>query len=173
MIRLASEVMSMIQSPEYTIYSETCTNFEQSYAAAFPQLQLLIPTWYSYLKTSFVIFRPKDDVANTSRLLYTSSRAMMSLTDYQFLLGSEAYPPTKIKGTDSGFCEVFEELKKSLHCGGSALASMGIINNTNYKLLPAAATGADTAGTGTFILACDFELQWKKRSIVIRSEHSW
>ena len=63
--------------------------------------------------------------------MYPSARSTMGLTDYHVLLGSDAYPPTKIKGTDSGFCEVFEELKKSLHCGGSALASMGIINNNN------------------------------------------
>ena len=81
----------------------------------------------------------------------------MGLTDYQFLLGIDAYPPTKIKGTDSGFCEPFEELKKSFHCGGAALGgSMGILNLTNYSTL-AAATGADAANTGTFILACDFE----------------
>ena len=42
----------------------------------------------------------------------------MGLTDYHFLLGSDTYPPPKIKGTDLGFCEPFEELKKSLHCGG-------------------------------------------------------
>ena len=91
----------------------------------------------------------------------------MGLTDYHFLLGSEAYPPTNIKETDSGFCEVFEELKKSLHCGGSTLASMGIINYTNYKLLPADATGADTAGTGTFILACDFESYSEKSGALL------
>ena len=146
--------MSMIRSPEYTICSETYSNFEQSYSAAFPQLQLLIPTRYSSLKTAFVRFRPAAAVANHSSLLYTSSRATMGLTDYQFLLGSEAYPPTKIKGTDSGFCEPFEELKKSFHCGGSTLgASMGIHNYTNYQLTGAGATGANTATTGTFILA--------------------
>ena len=156
MIKLSPEVMSIIRSPEYTIYSETYSNFEQSYSAAFPQLQLLIPTRYSSLKTAFVIFRPSTAVANATYLLYPSSRATMGLTDYQFLLGSEAYPPTKIKGTDSGFCEPFEELKKSFHCGGGTLdASMGILNATNYQI--AAATGADAATTGTFILACDFE----------------
>ena len=52
-----------------------------------------------------------------------SSRCTFDLTEYQFLLGSEAYPPTKIKGTGSGFCEPFEELKESFHCGGSILGS--------------------------------------------------
>ena len=47
----------------------------------------------------------------------------MGLTDYQFLLGSEAYPQTKINGTGSGFCEPFEKLKKSFHCEGSTLCS--------------------------------------------------
>ena len=42
-------------------------------------------------------------------------------------------PPTKIKGTGSGNCEPFEELKKSFHCGGASIASMGIINYTNYQ----------------------------------------
>ena len=79
----------------------------------------------------------------------------MGLTDYQFLLGSDTYPPTKIKGTDSGFCEPFEELKKSFHCGGASLASMGVLNLANYTVT--AATGADAATPGTFILACDFE----------------
>jgi hypothetical protein len=35
----------------------------------------------------------------------------MGWIDYQFVLGSEAYRPTKIKGSGSGFCESFEELK--------------------------------------------------------------
>ena len=79
----------------------------------------------------------------------------MGLTDYQFLLGSDSYPPTKIKGTGSVYCEPFEELKKSFHCGGATLASMGVLNNANYILTNP--TGADQADTGTFILACDFE----------------
>ena len=59
----------------------------------------------------------------------------MGLADYQFLLESDAYPPTKIKGTGSGFCEPFEELKKSFHCGGATLgASMGVLNLANYKV---------------------------------------
>ena len=94
---------------------------------------------------------------NTTRLLYTHARSTMGLTDYQFLLGSDAYPPTKIKGKDSGYCEPFEELKKSLHCGGASLdGSMGVLNYTNYSSLTNAA-GDTEANTGTFILACDFE----------------
>ena len=144
MILLSPDVMSMIRAPEYTIYSESYTNFQQSYSAAYPQLQLLIPTRYSSLKALFVIFRKASAVANAIRLLYTSARSTMGFSDYQFLLGSEAYPPTKIKGTDSGFCEPFEELKKSFHCGGSTLgASMGIPNYTNCQLTGAGATGAD------------------------------
>ena len=157
MIRLSPDVMSMIRSNEYTIYSETYTNFQQAYGATgFSNLQMLIPTRYSSLKTVFVIFRKASAVANATHLLYTHARSTMGLTDYQFLLGSDAYPPTKIKGTDSGFCEPFEELKKSFHCGGATLGgSMGILNATNYQV--AAATGADATTTGTFILACDFE----------------
>ena len=100
--------MSMLRSHEYTIYSETYTNFERSYSNAFPQVQLLIPTWYSSLKTAFVIFRKDTAVANGTYYLYPSSRTTMGLTDYQFLLGSEAYPPTKIKGTDSGFVNLLK-----------------------------------------------------------------
>ena len=156
MIRLDPSVMSMIRSPEYTMYSESYSNFQQSYGTTgFPQLTLLIPTRYSSLKTAFVIFRKASAVTNATYLLYTSARSTFGLTDYQFLLGSDAYPPTKIKGTGSGYCECFEELKKSFHCGGSSLASMGILNNTNYSIV--AASGANAANTGTFILACDFE----------------
>jgi hypothetical protein len=97
MIKLSTEVMSMIRAPEYTIYSETYSNFEQTYSAAFDQLQLLIPTWYSSkaLKTAFLIFRPAAAVAHATHLVYTRSRATMSLTDYQFLLGSDAYHQRK------------------------------------------------------------------------------
>ena len=76
----------------------------------------------------------------------------MDLTDYQILLRSEAYPLTKTKRTDSGFCKPFEELKKSFHCGGSTLSSsMRIINHTNYQPTGANATGEDDAHTGTFL----------------------
>ena len=155
MIRLDPSVMSMVRSPEYTIYSESYSNFQQAYQNAFSQLTLLIPTRYSSLKTAFVIFRKKDTVSNNTYLLYPSARSTFGLTDYQFLLGSDAYPPTKIKGTGSGYCECFEELKKSFHCGGSSLSSMGLINNANYSIV--AATGENAAATGTFILSCDFE----------------
>ena len=44
MIKLSPEVMSMVCSQEYMIFSETYINFQQSYSAAFNQLQQLIPT---------------------------------------------------------------------------------------------------------------------------------
>ena len=49
-----------------------------------------------------------------------SFSSTMGLTDYQFLLGSDAYPPTNIQGTGAGYCEPFEELKKSFHCDSEA-----------------------------------------------------
>ena len=62
--------------------------------------------------------------------------------NYQFLLGSDAYPPTKTKGSESGYCEPFEELKKKFHCGEAPLeGSMGILHATNYTII--AATGAN------------------------------
>lgn len=174
MIKLSPEVMSMIRSPEYTIYSESYQNFQQSYASTFPQLQLLIPSRYSSLKTAFVIFRKATAVANATYVLYPSARSTMGLVDYQFLLGSDTYPPTKIKGTDSGFCEPFEELKKSFHCGGSTLSSMGILNYTNYIIptnttptIAINSTGEDSAHMGTFILACDFESYTGRSSSIL------
>ena len=95
----------------------------------------------------------------------------MGLVDYQFLLESDTYPPKKIKGIDSGFCEPFEELKKSFHCGGSTLSSMGIINYTNYQIPTSTATiistGEDSAHTGTFILACDFKSYTGHSSMIL------
>ena len=109
---------------------------------------------------SLYILRPADIAANAGYTVYPSSRVNFALTDYQFLLGSEAYPPTKIKGSGSGYCEPYEELKKSFHCGGSSLSSMGIINYTNYwnpTATEATSVFGDGTKVGTFILACDFE----------------
>ena len=69
MIKLSPEVMSMVRSPEYTIFSESDQNFQQSYASTFPQLQLLIPSRYSSLKTAFVIFRKAIAVANATYIV--------------------------------------------------------------------------------------------------------
>ena len=40
MVKLSPHVLSMVRSPEYTIYSETCTNFQQTMAAAAGLLKL-------------------------------------------------------------------------------------------------------------------------------------
>jgi hypothetical protein len=42
---------------------------------------------------------------------------------------------------------------------------MGLINNTNYSIV--AATGANAATTGTFILACDFESYTGRSSSIL------
>ena len=60
MIRLGPDVLSLIRSPEYTIYSESYTYFQQAYSGAFSQLQLLIPTRSSSLKTVFVVYLEKQ-----------------------------------------------------------------------------------------------------------------
>ena len=87
--------MLWIWSLEGTKYSESYSNFQQSYAAAFGQLQLLIPSRYSSWKTAFLIFRKQSAADNAMYLLHPSARSTMGLTDCQFLLGSNAYPPAK------------------------------------------------------------------------------
>ena len=57
MIKLSPEVMSMVRTSEYTIYSETYLNFQQSIASTTTQLEQLIPSRYSSLKTVFVGMR--------------------------------------------------------------------------------------------------------------------
>ena len=58
MIKLSPQVMSMIQSPEYTIYSESYTNFQQSVPAT-SAVEQLIPSRNSSLKSVFVTMRKK------------------------------------------------------------------------------------------------------------------
>ena len=54
-------------------------------------------------------------------ICYTHPRCIMGLTVHHFFIGTDAYPPTKIKRTGLGYCEPFEELKRSFNCAGSAL----------------------------------------------------
>ena len=97
MIKLCPEVMFMVCSEECTIYSEIFTIFQQAYSAAFSQLQPLIPTRYSSLKTVFVLFRPAATSANALYVLFPSPRVTFGLTDYQFLLESECLSTNKNK----------------------------------------------------------------------------
>ena len=73
-IKLSPEVMPMVRSEVYTIYSETYTNVQQSYSTSFCKLQLLIPTQYSSLKTVFTIFRPSGTANGTGYVLFQSLR---------------------------------------------------------------------------------------------------
>ena len=78
------------------MYIESYSNFQQSYGTSgFNQLQMLISTQYGSLKTAFVVFSEASVVSNTTYLLYTHARSTMGFTDYQCLLGSDAYPPSK------------------------------------------------------------------------------
>ena len=71
MIKLTPHVLSMLQSPEYTIYSETYTNFQQTMAAAAgsSQIEQLIPTWYSSLKLKavFLMMRKTKSTQNSGQ----------------------------------------------------------------------------------------------------------
>ena len=160
MIKLSPEVMAMIRSPEYTIYSETYTNFQQTMAAAAgsSQIEQLIPTRYSSLKTVFLTMRKTTSVLNaTHGNLIPTTRSSFGIVDYCFRLGSEQIPPTRVRCTGFGFIEPFEALKVALHCGGNTIASMGILNAANY--IVAAPSGADATSTngGYFVIGQDFE----------------
>ena len=54
MIKLSEPILAMVKSQNYTMYSETYTNFQQTVASGTTQLEQLIPSRYSSLKTIFV-----------------------------------------------------------------------------------------------------------------------
>ena len=155
MIKLGPEVLSMIRTQEYTIYSETYTNFQQTLAANTTQLEQLIPSRYSSLKTVFVSMRDSDVASNTGHQVYPNSRSSFGITDYCFRLGSEQIPPSRIRCKDYGFLEAFEALKTSLHGGGNTLCSIGILNASNY--IDETPTGVDENSYGLFVIGNDFE----------------
>ena len=110
----------MIRSNEYCIYTETYTNFQQTLAATAgsSQIEQLIPTHYSSLKTVFLTMRKTTLVLNaTHGALYPTMRSSFGLVDYCFRLGSEQIPPTRVRYTGFGFIEAYEALKTALHCG--------------------------------------------------------
>ena len=166
MIKLTPHVLSMIRSPEYTIYSETYTNFQQTMAAAAgsSQIEQLIPTWYSSLKTVFLTIRKTTSAQNGGHaVLYPNSRSSFGLVDYCFRLGSEQIPPTRIRCEGFGYVEPYEALKVAMHCGGASLTSMGILSQANYSVI--APTGADYgANGGYFVIGQDFETYTSKNN---------
>ena len=70
MVRLSPHVhvlsMAMVWSPEYTIYSKTYMNFQQTMATAAGSnlIEELILTWYSTLKAVFLTLRKTTSVLN-------------------------------------------------------------------------------------------------------------
>ena len=159
MIKLSPHVLSMIRSPEYQIYSETYTNFQQTMAAAAgtSQIEQLIPTRYSSLKTVLVSMRKTTSALNGGHaVLYPYTRSTFAIADYAFRLGSEQIPPTRVRCNAFSYVEPFEALKTAMHAGGSSLCSMGVLNGTNY--VASAPTGADGgANGGYFMIGQDFE----------------
>ena len=160
MVHLSPHVLSMIRSPEYTIYSETYCNFQQTYAAAAgsSQIEQLIPTRYSSLKTVFLTMRKTTSALNGGHaVLYPNCRSSFGIVDYCFRLGSQQIPPTRVRCTGYGFVEAYEGLKNAFHAGGNAICSMGILTAANY--VPAAPSGTDytTTNGGYFVLGQNFE----------------
>ena len=139
MIKLSVPVLAMVNSNNYTIYTESYNNFRQSVAANVTSIEQLIPTRYSSLKTVFVVQRVSDTSLNTAHTLNPNSRDTFGIVDYCFRLGSEQIPPSRIRAKDTNYVEAFEALKVAFYCGGNALTSMGILNRTTYG------TGASNA----------------------------
>ena len=73
------------------------------------------------------------------------------ITDYCFRLGPKQIPPTRVRCEGYGYVEAFEALKVAFHCGGNTLASMGILNATNYIVDKAEAL------SGLFVIGQDLE----------------
>ena len=158
-IKLSPEVMSMIQSPEYTIYSESYTNFQQSVPIT-SAVEQLIPSRYSSLKSVFVSMRKQVSVLNANYLYFPNTRSTFAISDYCFRLGPEQIPPVRVRCHGYGYVEPYESLKVCLHSGGNTLTSMGIINGTNYIIAQPSGSGtsADTySNGGLFIIGQDFE----------------
>ena len=80
-IKLSPEVMSMIQSPQYTIYSESYTNFQQSVPIT-SAVEQLIPSRYSSLKSVFVSMRKQVSVLNANYLYFPNTRSTFAISDY-------------------------------------------------------------------------------------------
>ena len=110
MIKLSPHVLSMVRSPEYTIFSETYTNFQQTMeaAAGTSQIEQLIPTRYSSLKTVFVTMRKTTSALNGGHaVLYPYCRSTFAIADYCFRLGSEQIPPKRVRCNAVSFVEPF------------------------------------------------------------------
>ena len=150
MIRLSEPILAMVKAQNYTIYSETYTNFQQSIAAT-TQLEQLIPTRYSSLKTLLLCQRTDACVSNSDWKGNPNTRSSFGISDFCLRLGSTQIPPSRIRGTNYGFIECYEMLKTAFHCGGNALVSMGALNATNY-IVPSA---SDLSGL--FVLGIDLE----------------
>ena len=90
----------MITSPTYNIYSETYTNFQQSIAGGASNIEQLIPTRYSSLKSLFLCQRSSICNQNTDWKGHPNTRSTFGLTDYCLRLGSTQIPPKELEVQD-------------------------------------------------------------------------
>ena len=89
------------------------------------QIEQLIPTRYSSLKTVFVTMRKTTSALNGGHaVLYPYCRSTFAIADYCFRLGSEQILPTRVRCDAVSYVEPFEALKVALHCGRATLALM-------------------------------------------------
>ena len=157
MIKLSEPILEMVKAQNYTIYSETCTNFQQTIASTVSSIEQLIPTRYSSLKTIFVSQREQHAVLNDATTPSgawkgnPNTRCTFKISDYCFRLGPKQIPPTRVRCEGYGYVDAFEALKVAFHCGGNTLASMGVLNATNYVV-----DKVDDL-TGLFVIGQDLE----------------
>ena len=151
MIKLSEPILAMVKSNNYTIYTESYNNFRQSVALNVMNIEQLIPTRYSSLKTVFVVQRISATSLNTAHTLNPNSRDTFEIVDYCFRLGSEQIPPSRIRAIGTNYVEAFEALKVAFHCGGNALTPMGILNRSTFS-----ETASSDLG-GLFVIGQDFE----------------
>jgi hypothetical protein len=154
-IHCSPQTMQAISMPMYSIPTESYNTFEVNWSAT-NQIEQLLPFKYVSLKTIFLTMRLKDVISTNN--YYQNSYGSQDISQYSFRVGSKIIPPNRVKCPNSGLAvigqniEAFEELKKSMHCGGNALVSMGIHNFTSYNI-----RSANTDTTGTFVIGQDFE----------------
>ena len=172
MIRLSDSVMSMIQSPSYTIYSEGWSNYNALVAQSTTSLEQLIPCRYSSLKTVLVAMRLQTNVNNagsTSGVAFPLARSTMSIQDWAFRLGSLVIPPQRCKGSGSGHVESYEQLKKAFHCGGNIITTFGVLRADNYVDSTRNASGVNvlSSSQGCHVLGCDMEVYSGKSGSIL------
>ena len=131
-INLKDEIIHEIMPHDgvYKFNTTSITNFQSVLSSGATVVEQLLPFKLTSLKSIYTGFRPQTALTNVTYPI--NNQYNYAIFDYQYRIGSQNYPQTRVKCSDHGYTEPFYKLQKSFHHSPNALTSFGTRDTCSY-----------------------------------------